>query len=181
MVIRKAEVEDAPGIAEVHVESWKSAYKGIISNDYLNSLKMEDRLSLWVNNLSTAKDDAPVFVALNEEGNIVGFASFGVERENGKEKEAELYAIYLLNESKGKRLGTHLFYSGVLELIKHGFESVRVWALAENPSIKFYEKFGPRKDEIKTIQIGNAYYEEIAYQWDHINDLLIKLKNHLEY
>jgi L-amino acid N-acyltransferase YncA len=180
MIIRKATAQDAWGIAEVHVQSWKTAYKGIISDHYLSGLKVEDRLKLWKNSLSSPKDDAPVFVAVKDDGNIVGFASFGIEREKNIKNEGELYAIYLLNDSKGKKLGTQLFYAGVQELIKHNFKSVRVWVLAENPSINFYEKFEPMKDEIKSIQIGGASYEEIAYKWEQINDLLNKLENQLK-
>lgn len=180
MIIRKATVEDAEDIAKVHVESWKSAYRGIISDDYLNRLKVEDRLNLWINSLSDPKDDAPVFVAVNGEGNIIGFASFGIEREKKKEKEGELYAIYLLNESKGKKVGTLLFRSGVQELIKYKFQSVRVWVLAENPSKRFYEKFDPRMVVSKNIQIGSALYEEIAYQWDNIEELLNNLEAHFK-
>jgi L-amino acid N-acyltransferase YncA len=180
MIVRKANINDAAGIAEVHVKSWKSSYEGIIDEQYLKSLKIDDRIPLWVSSLSDPKDEAPVFVALNEEGGIIGFASFGRERENNGETEGELYAIYLLKEAKGKGVGTLLFYNGVQELIKHGNQSVRVWVLAQNPSTKFYEKFNPRKDSVTTIKIGNNNYEEIAYQWDNIQELVIELQNHLK-
>jgi hypothetical protein len=35
--IRKAKLEDASGIASVHIESWKTTYKGIVSANYLNA------------------------------------------------------------------------------------------------------------------------------------------------
>lgn len=38
MHIRKAAVEDAAAIAKVHVDSWRTTYKGIMPSDYLNSL-----------------------------------------------------------------------------------------------------------------------------------------------
>jgi L-amino acid N-acyltransferase YncA len=179
-MIRKAALDDAKGIAEVHVESWKSAYKGIISDQFLSELKVDDRLPLWETSLSDPKDEAPVYVAVNQEGDIIGFASFGIERERKNENEGELYAIYLLNEVKSKRVGTHLFYTGVKELIKHKFKSVRVWVLANNPSVKFYEKFGPKIVEVKTIQIGDASHEEIAFQWDNLYELLHNLEYHLD-
>jgi hypothetical protein len=35
MIIREAELYDAAAIAIVHVDSWRSTYRGIIPEDYL--------------------------------------------------------------------------------------------------------------------------------------------------
>lgn len=35
MLIREADVKDAPAIARVTVDTWKTAYRGIINDDYL--------------------------------------------------------------------------------------------------------------------------------------------------
>jgi hypothetical protein len=45
--IRPAAVHDARAIAEVHVESWKSTYRGIFPDDLLNGLSVEKRESSW--------------------------------------------------------------------------------------------------------------------------------------
>jgi hypothetical protein len=44
MRIRQATIDDVPGIAHVHVASWKSTYKGIISDEYLSKLSVESRI-----------------------------------------------------------------------------------------------------------------------------------------
>lgn len=176
MIIRKARLEDSLQIAEVHIKSWQQAYKGIISEEYLNNLSVKDRQQMWESSLSSPRDDAPVYVAVNEEGSIVGFASFGIERERRRPMEGELYAIYLLNENRRSGNGTMLLKAGIQDLIKHNFKSVLVWVLAENPSREFYEKFSPAKVDTKTIQIGNDSLEEIAYKWEEINGLFEKLE-----
>ncbi|SDE64667.1 hypothetical protein SAMN04488689_10282 [Paenibacillus sp. cl6col] len=47
MQIRKAMAGDAPGIARVHVDSWRTAYQGIISDTYLSSLSVQARQNMW--------------------------------------------------------------------------------------------------------------------------------------
>jgi len=42
MRIREASVEDASAIARVAVDTWKTAYRGIIDDNYLNSLSYEE-------------------------------------------------------------------------------------------------------------------------------------------
>jgi len=61
--IRRANIEDADGIAKVHVDSWKTTYKGIIPNNFLNGLSYEDRTELWKQNIN--KEDNYVIIAEN--------------------------------------------------------------------------------------------------------------------
>ncbi len=43
MIIRKAELNDAYNIAKVNVDSWKSTYRGVLANEYLENLSYEQR------------------------------------------------------------------------------------------------------------------------------------------
>lgn len=45
--IKKAKFEDVNGIAKVHVQSWREAYRGIVNDDYLKNLKISDRRKKW--------------------------------------------------------------------------------------------------------------------------------------
>ncbi|SEQ74846.1 hypothetical protein [Piscibacillus halophilus] len=73
MKIRKANYSDTEGIAKVHVDSWRTTYKGIIPNNFLENLSYQKRNDLWVRNLS--EENSYTFVAENYEGSIVGFIS----------------------------------------------------------------------------------------------------------
>jgi len=79
MLIERATQLDARGIASVHVQSWRDTYKGIIDQEFLDSLKVEDRYELWKESLK-AEQNGCVYIAKNDSGEVVGFASFGVER-----------------------------------------------------------------------------------------------------
>ena len=41
--IRKAEIEDCRDLGRIHSESWKAAYKGIISDSFLDKITAESR------------------------------------------------------------------------------------------------------------------------------------------
>ena len=47
--------------------------------------------------------DSLVYVAVKENGGIIGFASFGPDRQENENGVGELYAIYLLPEALNKR------------------------------------------------------------------------------
>lgn len=169
MRIREATKEDAVGIAKVHVESWKETYKGIISKDYLDSLKVEGRMNLWERTLSQTTNTDPVFVVVNSDKEIVGFASFGKERTGKFSADGELYAIYILKEFQKGKLGLKLLQAGINKLLKQRYHSMLVWVLEQNESRKFYESMKPLKAGEEIVKIAGSDYIEIAYEW---NDLL---------
>lgn len=175
MIIAKAVFEDAKAIASVHVESWKQAYRGIIDQDFLDNLKEENRLKMWKESLSSKKDDEVVYVAKNKEGDIIGFASFGKERTERYGVDGELYAVYLLEDYKGEKIGTKLFRAGVEHMRNVGMTSLLVWVLADNPSRKFYESFKPEKAGEEHIKIGKKDYVELAFVWKDLNSLLLNI------
>lgn len=166
--IRKATPLDAEGIARVHVESWKSTYINIVPEDFLKNLSYEKRVEYWY----SAIPDGEVYVAKNEEGEVIGFASGGKERSRKYPKyNGELYAIYILQEYQGKGVGKLLIKPIVKELKRQGISSMLVLVLEDNPSRKFYEKLGAKKIDSIIVEIGGVQLNELVYVWEDI-DLL---------
>jgi GNAT superfamily N-acetyltransferase len=166
MIIRRAKIKDAFGIAKVHVDSWKTTYKNIVPDDYLNKLSYESRVPLWEESIPKSL----VIVAEDEDGQIVGFSTGGKERTgNYEDYKGELYAIYILKEFQGKGLGTKLVKPIMDELASLGINTMLVIVLEDNPSRYFYEALGAEKIESLEIQIGGKKLREAVYGWDDIN------------
>jgi predicted N-acetyltransferase YhbS len=70
--IRTARPTDADAIASVHIDSWRTTYRGIIPDEYLDNMNVQARANFWRKEL-TAQDN-PVFVA-EQEGAIVGLCN----------------------------------------------------------------------------------------------------------
>ena len=100
-----------------------------------------------------------------DNGQVVGFAAAGPEREADSGFAGELYAIYLLEEHQGKGTGRRLFELVVDHFRSQGYKSMRVWVLEGNPAQSFYERLGGERVETKVLQIGGQDYDEIAYGW----------------
>ena len=98
MNIRKAKAEDAAEIAKVHVDSWRTTYKNIVSDEFLERMSYEERENMWKRIFQSTGGEPCVYVT-EKDGEIVGFASGGKERSgNYPDFDSELYAIYLLAE-----------------------------------------------------------------------------------
>ncbi|USK45808.1 GNAT family N-acetyltransferase [Cytobacillus oceanisediminis] len=168
MNIRKAVLNDAKGIAKVHVDSWRTTYKNIIPDEFLNNLSYQRREELWINNIPKGN----VFVAENDKGEIVGFSSGGIER-SGKYKEyqGELSSIYILKEFQGQGIGKALTNPVIRELEKLGINSMLVFVLEENDSRLFYEKIGGKIIDTVEVEIAGKKLKELVYGWDNIRTL----------
>ena len=68
-------------MAKVHVDTWRTTYSGIVPVDYLAGLSCTERQSRWAEILRTNQAATSNFVAETENGDIVGFAGGGPERE----------------------------------------------------------------------------------------------------
>lgn len=64
IAVREARPSDAPGIARVHVDSWRTTYRGIMPADFLAGLSYDQRERLWDTWLAQAADsNRAIYVA----------------------------------------------------------------------------------------------------------------------
>ncbi|MEO5930642.1 MAG: GNAT family N-acetyltransferase [Candidatus Kapaibacterium sp.] len=165
MIIRDALPSDARGIAEIHVDSWRKTYRGIVPDEYLAAMSHDTNEARHRNYLTTPHPETWTVVAVDDAGAINGFANFGRVREEMWELDGEVYAIYLQPGTERRGTGRALMAACARRLRENGFGSMLVWVLAENRSRYFYERCGGLPVTSKHISIGGAILEEIGYGW----------------
>jgi ribosomal protein S18 acetylase RimI-like enzyme len=160
--IRKAEPEDAPGIAKVHVKTWQCAYKGQIPNSYLDSLSIEKRSETWSESLKKKEEGKYPIVAVSE-NEIIGWCTSGKSRDDVSDEIGELYGIYVSPEYIGHGVGSALMKECLNNLKNDGYTKATLWVLATNEKTKqFYFKKGwvlegKTKDDVRD---GFTLHEE---------------------
>jgi ribosomal protein S18 acetylase RimI-like enzyme len=131
--VRRATPDDARGIAEVHVDTWRAAYVGVMPQATLDALDVDERQRY------VAAEGFAVFVA-EREARIVGFVSVGSCRE--LDGTGELFAIYVHPDAWGTGAGLALMDASVDWLAARWPEAV-LWVAEENPRARrFYERYG---------------------------------------
>ncbi|MUK88769.1 GNAT family N-acetyltransferase [Ornithinibacillus sp. L9] len=171
--IRKGNFEDAEQIADVHVSSWKSTYQELLDEKDLSNITYENRKTLWETILKIQKQDQCVYIIKqNEDDKIIGFISGGPERTKNFNYDGEIYSIYLLDEYQKKGLGARLLKVFAERMKVLGYRSILVWVLTQNPSSRFYERYQAKPIGTEKVTIGQGTYQETAYGWGNIDDLL---------
>ncbi|GHO54669.1 GNAT family N-acetyltransferase [Ktedonobacter robiniae] len=176
MTIRPARVEDAPGLARVHVDSWRTTYQGVVPDAYLAALSYERREQMWHTILQMEQgDDAASFtyIAEDETGRVVAFVNGGRKRTGISGYDGELYAIYLLAEMQGRGLGRRLVGTLVEQFVRQGMTSMAVVVLADNSARYFYEALGATLLCEQEDEIGGKRLIELVYGWSDIRRLLL--------
>lgn len=173
MQVRRAKLDDAQGIAKVHVDSWRTTYNGIIPNDYLDNLSYNQRTELWKKNI--AKEDNYVVVAENNEGQIIGFADAWKRDNNVVKNSGDLTSIYLLKKYQGMGIGKSLLKKLFDYFKQVGYEKIFVEVLEENKTRFFYEYYGAKIVKTVQIKISGKILNELIYEWDNVDEVIEKI------
>ncbi len=150
--------DDRMMISKVYEESWKFAYKGIIPQNYLDSVPEGS----WSPNLDNQGRETLVCI---DDGKIVGTSSFCESRFEQFQGWGEIISIYLLPDYIGRGCGRSLMKAALSELKKQGYENVFLWVLEENIRARnFYEQYGfVLTDDFLDNSIGGKALREVRY------------------
>jgi GNAT superfamily N-acetyltransferase len=145
--IRTAEIGDAPGIACVHVASWRSAYRGLVSDTILDGLSVSRRTEAWEQILAAARSTTLVGEI---DGAVVAFANYGPSRDEDRDPraDAELNALYAAPVHWSRGCGFGLWSEMERRLRPSEFETLGLWVFVGNQrGRRFYERQGCTVDE----------------------------------
>ena len=159
--IRKILPENAYEYTLLHIACWRDAYKGIISDEYLDSMsaQLDRRVEICRQAINEPDGCECLYVANGDE--MIGRLIFGESRDEDKHGAGEIYAIYLLADYWGKGYGTQMMDFAVSALRLAGFREIIVWVLEDNyRARRFYEKCGFAYDGTRQgIDIGETLVE----------------------
>jgi L-amino acid N-acyltransferase YncA len=171
IVIREARAVDAPAIARVHVESWRSAYAGLLPETALVQMCQRTHTAEWARVLGQRRNREIVLVAEAGEHGVIGFGSCGRVREKRLAHAGEIFTLYILPEFQDKGIGRQMLNRLFDAMVSRGIKSAVAWVLAENPSRFFYETMRGRRVAERDETLWNTVLHEVAYGWDDIRQL----------
>src|ERR1700760_3025120 len=179
--IRRARPSDAISIGSVHVAAWRSAYPGILPDDFLARLSVPRQAAHY--DAAIRSSSTGVFVAsapapaapAGSGSRIVGFATAG--RARGGEfarrlGEGEVETLYVLDDWRDRGIGRLLMRAAAGHLAEIGCRACFLWVLEANPSRWFYQRLGGKPSADAVIQFAGQKVPQTAFVWDPIERLL---------
>ena len=160
--VRRAEARDAAAITSVHDRSWRYAYDGIIPARELSRMIARRGARWW----DRAIRRGASILVVEAGGKVAGYATFGPNRARDLAQKGEVYELYLLPEYQGVGLGSRLFLAARRELMRAGYPTAVVWALADNDgACRFYRNAGGRRVARASERFGEVCLPKVAFAW----------------
>lgn len=144
----RADLEDAEGIAAVHVRAFDATYRDLLPDVAAGAPDIEARTERWQELLEPDTDAAYTLVA-EQRSTTVGFCSLATPSRDAEaaERTAEIAALYVAPSRWGNGVGSALITKALDELRADGWTAVTLWVLEANePARKFYARFGFEPD-----------------------------------
>lgn len=172
--IRPGTGDDIFAIAGVLVDTWRSTFRGLLTDAFLDGMSREDEAIRLARRMGVP--DVCYLVAVEASaGDVIGFANFGPPRGRVPAHIHELYALYIRSEHQKAGIGAALVRSVATQCAGQGAKSLFAWVLAGNPNRQFYERLGAKAIGTSRVGVGDQSYEQVAYLWDNIEALAGKI------
>lgn len=161
MVVRTVVVADADALAEVHWQTWRETYAGLVPEERLGAAALERRRGQWRSRIAEPRAGDVLRVG-EVEGAVVGFAMAGPGRLDegpaayaaeegdgfvGLPAGQELEALYVLAAHHGTGVGQALLDAVVAP------GAAYLWVARDNPRARgFYRRNGFVEDGAEVVE-----------------------------
>jgi ribosomal protein S18 acetylase RimI-like enzyme len=164
MNLRRAIPDDATALAHVHVDSWRAAYRGLVPDEFLDSLDYCQRSLRFRESLATGSGET--YLA-EKDGEPFGILTVGACRDADLDRvtAGEIWGIYLAPQHWRKGLGRALFQRAEQMLQARGYTLATLWVLEGNQQARrFYEAMGFETDGASRVLNLGAPLKAIRYR-----------------
>lgn len=149
VIVRPASVQDAAAIREVHAESWRAAYRGLVPDEVI-----EERIGRkdveWYRTMidRPGTPRAGTFVSIADD-RVVGFSHFSEATDDDLGPDfGDIRMFYLLKEFWGQGAARPLLEYTLDDLRVLEFRVAVLSVFRDNPrACRFYESAGFRQDD----------------------------------
>jgi GNAT superfamily N-acetyltransferase len=167
VLLTPATASDAAAIAELHAQSWRIAYRGLLTDEYLDDHVLRDRTSFWSKRFSAPQPERRlVLKALGDEATWLGFVCVLLDEEPAW--GARLDNLHVSPQLKGTGIGYALFQAAREWTAQMMPEApMHLWCVERNlVARRFYDRQGGKVVESATRPIAQGLcLPELRYSW----------------
>ena len=175
-LLRPLAESDIEVVARIHAASWRSAYRGMLQDEFLDGDLEANRAVLWTKRLSPMPRGHFGYLA-SYKNQPVGFAfAFG---EHDTQWGTQVDNLHVLQEFRCRGIGSMLLASVAAQAVEtHGHLGIYLWVYERNLAArKYYEGIGAVAVERAVITPpGGGMVSEWRYTWPSAAALLSALK-----
>jgi predicted ester cyclase/ribosomal protein S18 acetylase RimI-like enzyme len=165
--IRRATRDDVELVADIHAESWRRAYRGLLSDEYLDERVISDRRSVWSAKLGAADSSSTLVLLASRDGEPAGFVCAILDEDPAW--GALLDNLHVLSRWQGQGLGKKLMIEAARWVTSSRPGSpLHLWVIEDNQEARsFYEKLAGKPLDRKVWNAPDgARLDLLRYVWN---------------
>ena len=167
--VREAISGDRKAISDLHVQSWRRAYRGILPDGYLDQAVEGEFAARWAT-IFDRGDARDLLLVADDDGQLAGFLyAFRCDDAGGY----ELDNLHIAPVFQGRGVGTALMRDASRHLVARGAKSVVLYVIEGNDAAcRFYERLGGRALAPVAKTLGSlGAVSAIPFRWDDASAL----------
>jgi GNAT superfamily N-acetyltransferase len=157
---------DAAAIALVHAQSWRIAYRGLLTDEYLDDHVLEDRTAFWSKRFSAPQPERRLVLKALDASTLLGFVCVLLDEEPAW--GARLDNLHVAPGLKGTGIGYALFQAArEWTAAMTSDRPMHLWCVERNlVARRFYDRQGGKVVESAVRPIAQGLcLPELRYQW----------------
>ena len=163
-MIRAAKSADMEAIAALQIASWRGAYRGLLSDDYLGQPVVDDLRAKWVGMDVPAGD---ILLVSETAGDVDGFIYVMCARD-----PAYIDNLHVSPARKRGGIGEALMRAAAARLIAFGHSAVSLTVITDNtPAVAFYDKMGGARGPAQNEKLYGEPVETYPVTWCDLHAL----------
>lgn len=161
-----ATASDAAAIALLHAQSWRIAYRGLLTDEYLDAHVLRDRASFWSARFASPEPERRLVLKACDESALLGFVCVLLDEEPAW--GARLDNLHVSPGLKGTGIGYALFQAArewTANMLPD--PSMHLWCVERNlVARRFYDRQGGSVVETAVRPIAQGLcLPELRYLW----------------
>jgi GNAT superfamily N-acetyltransferase len=163
--LRHARVSDTEAIAALHAESWRSAYRGLVPDDFLGPGLDAQRLQAWRDRFAGVEPDRRLVLVAASDDQLVGFTCVLADAEPGF--GPLLDNLHVKPGWRGHGIGARLLHESRewVRQIAPG-QPMHLWVMEGNAAARaFYRAQGGSEGERRVNEMGGIAVTAVRCTW----------------
>jgi GNAT superfamily N-acetyltransferase len=164
--VRAAGADDVPEIARIQIDTWRTAYAGLLPSAVLAAATPERADAEWTAAVTRPPSPRHRVLVAREREWTVGFVAFGPAEEDDEPADTGVMHILLVEPRWGRRgHGSRLLAAAVDHMRAAGMSRAVVWlADGDASSTAFYSSAGWQRDgTVRTLGEGAQTLREARF------------------
>jgi len=172
ITLRSAGADDWAAVAAIHAASWRTAYRGIYPDSYLDAEAPAERRAFWRRALAEMDGEQDCVILAEDGGRAVGFACV---RRSADPAGPLLDNLHVLPDRKGEGIGKRLISAAAAWLVaKSPDAELQLGVWKDNlEARRFYARLGGREVEENEVPTeGGGSATQLRVRWARASALI---------